>query len=106
MDATGKTVVVANYSTGSVAALPVQDDGSLGEATTFVQHSGSSVDPQRQKGPNAHSIVISPDNRFALAADLGIDKVLIYRLNPDSAGLTASESSLSRRCHLVPVRDT
>ena len=73
IDSTGKTVVLANYSTGSVAALPVQADGSLGEATSFVQHEGSSVNPKRQKAPYAHSIVISPDNRFALAADLGID---------------------------------
>ena len=88
VDATGMTVVVANYSTGSVAVLPVHDDGSLEPASAFVQHSGSSVDPNRQKGPNAHSIVVSPDNRFAMAADLGIDKVLIYRLNPVSAELT------------------
>jgi 6-phosphogluconolactonase len=92
IDATGKTVVVANYSTGSVAALPVQDDGSLDQASSFVQHSGSSVDPKRQKGPNAHSIVVSPDNRFALAADLGIDKILIYRLGSDSAKLTANQT--------------
>ncbi len=90
VDASGKTVVVANYSSGSVAALPVQNDGSLGMESGFVQHIGSSVDPSRQQGPNAHCIVISPDNRFALAADLGIDKVLIYRLNPDSATITAN----------------
>jgi len=78
VDATGKTVVVANYASGSVASLPVQKDGSLGKAASFVQHSGSSVDPARQKGPNAHSIVVSPDNRFAVAADLGIDKIQIY----------------------------
>ncbi|HIF01419.1 MAG: lactonase family protein [Fuerstiella sp.] len=88
VDATGRTVVVANYSTGSVAALPVQDDGSLGQAASFVQHSGSSVDPKRQTGPYAHSIVVSPDNRFALAADLGIDKILIYRLGAATADLT------------------
>jgi len=92
IDATGKTVVVANYSTGSVAALPVRDDGSLGEASSFIQHHGSSVDPNRQKGPNAHSILISPDNRFALAADLGIDKILIYRLNAASAKITINEA--------------
>ncbi len=90
--ANGKTVVVANYSTGSVATLPIQADGSLGKATGFVQHTGSSVDPKRQTGPNAHCIVVSPDNRFALAADLGIDKILIYRLNPRTARLTANET--------------
>ena len=48
-----------------------------------MQHTGSSVDPQRQKGPNAHSIVISPDNRFALAADLGIDKIMVEMTNDE-----------------------
>jgi 6-phosphogluconolactonase len=91
VDATGRTVVVANYSSGSVAALPVQKDGSLGEAASFFQHTGSGGDPARQKGPNAHSIVVSPDNRFALAADLGIDKILIYRLDAATAKLTANE---------------
>jgi len=90
IDASGKTVLVANYSTGSVAALPVQNDGSLGKAASFIQHSGSSVNPARQTGPNAHSIVVSPDNRFALAADLGIDKVLIYRLDAATAKIAAN----------------
>lgn len=92
VDATGRTVMVANYSSGSVAALPVQKDGSLGEAASFVQHSGTSEDPARQKGPNAHSIVASPDNRFALAADLGIDKILIYRLDAATAKLTSNDA--------------
>jgi len=92
VDATGKAVVVANYSTGSVAALPVLADGSLGEASSFIQHAGSSVDPKRQTGPNAHCIAISPNNRLALAADLGIDKVLIYNLNPDTATITPNET--------------
>ncbi len=91
VDATGKAVLVANYASGSVASLPVQKDGSLGEASSFVQHSGSGADPQRQKGPNAHSIVISPDNHFALAADLGIDKIMIYRLDAATAKLTLNE---------------
>ncbi|HRX79106.1 MAG TPA: beta-propeller fold lactonase family protein, partial [Pirellulaceae bacterium] len=81
VDATGKSVLVANYSTGSVAALPVLEDGSLGEAASFVQHVGSSIDPKRQTGPFAHSIITSPDNRFAYAADLGLDQILGYRLD-------------------------
>jgi 6-phosphogluconolactonase len=92
VDATSRTVVVANYSSGSVASLPVQKDGSLGEAASFVQHSGSGADPARQKGPNAHSIVVSPDNRFALAADLGIDKILIYHLDAATAKLTPNDA--------------
>lgn len=87
VDATGKTVLVANYSSGSVAALPVQADGSLGEAASFVQHVGSSVDPARQKEPHAHCFVVSPDNRFAYAADLGLDQVLAYKLDPSTAKL-------------------
>jgi len=88
VDATGKTVLVANYSTGSVASLPVREDGSLGEASSFIQHAGSSVDPKRQDGPYAHCIVVSPDNRFAFAADLGIDQVLGYCLDAAAAKLS------------------
>jgi 6-phosphogluconolactonase len=91
VDATGKTVLVANYASGSVAALPVKSDGSVDEAASFFQHEGSSVNPERQKGPNAHSIVISPDNRFALAADLGIDEIMIYRLDASTAALMPNE---------------
>jgi len=80
IDSDGKTVLVANYSTGNVASLPVNADGSLGEPAAFFQHEGASVDPKRQKGPNAHSIVVSPDNRFAYAADLGIDRILCYHI--------------------------
>lgn len=95
VDATGRSVLVANYSSGSVAAFPVQADGSLGVAASFVQHSGSSVDPQRQKGPNAHSFVVSPDNRFALAADLGIDRIMIYRLDAAKAKLAPNDAQPS-----------
>lgn len=91
VDATGKTVLVANYFTGSVASLPVMEDGSLGEASSFIQHAGSSVDPKRQDGPHAHCIVISPDNRFAYAADLGIDQVLGYRLDAATAKLSPNQ---------------
>ncbi len=81
LDKTGKFVLVANYDGGSVAAFEVQDDGSLSLVKGFVQHSGSSVDKQRQEGPHAHWIGVSPDNRFALAADLGLDDVMIYQLD-------------------------
>ncbi len=80
IDSSGKTVLVANYSSGNVASLPVKADGSLGEPAAFFQHEGASVNPKRQKGPNAHSIIVSPDNQFAYAADLGIDQILCYRL--------------------------
>ncbi len=96
VDATGKAVLVANYSTGSVASLPVREDGSLGEAVSFVQHAGSSVNPARQEGPHAHSIVVSPDNHFAFAADLGLDQVLGYRLDTATAKLEPNQPSFVR----------
>src|SRR5688572_10245832 len=80
VDATGKCVLVANYGSGSITALPIKADGSLGEAATTIQHTGSSVNPKRQTGPHAHFIIPSPDNRFALTCDLGLDKVLVYQL--------------------------
>lgn len=96
VDHTGKSVLVANYSTGSVAALPVAEDGSLGEAASFIQHTGFSIDPARQKGPHAHSIVVSPNNQFAYAADLGLDRILSYRLDPATAELTPSQQEFAR----------
>jgi 6-phosphogluconolactonase len=91
VDATGKSLLVANYGGGSIAALPIHADGSLGVATDIIQHSGSSVNTNRQTAPHAHSIYPSPDNRFALTCDLGLDKVFAYRLNPDAARLSAGE---------------
>ena len=81
LDKTGKFVLVANYDGGSVAVFPISEDGSIAPASAFLQHSGSSVDKERQEGPHAHWIGTSPDNRFALAADLGLDEVLIYRFS-------------------------
>ena len=96
VDATGKTVVVANYSTGSVASIPVLEDGSLGKASSFIQHKGSSVDSSRQKGPHAHCFVISPDNRFAYAADLGLDQVLGYRLDAVNSKISPNHQPFVR----------
>ncbi|WP_010587316.1 lactonase family protein [Schlesneria paludicola] len=91
VDSTGNTVLVANYSTGNIASFPVKKDGALGESVSFFQHVGSSVDPARQTGANAHCIVVSPDNRFALVADLGIDQILTYRLDAATSKLSPSE---------------
>ena len=90
VDKTGKDVLVANYDSGSVSVLPIQPDGKLGAATAFVQHQGSSADPQRQEGPHAHSINVDAANRFAFAADLGLDKVLVYRFDPAKGTLIAN----------------
>jgi 6-phosphogluconolactonase len=91
LDKAGKYALVANYGSGSVEALPIKPDGSLGEPTGFVQHTGASVNQNRQKEPHAHSINPSPDNRFAIAADLGLDKLLVYKLDPASGTLTAND---------------
>jgi 6-phosphogluconolactonase len=91
LDRSGKWVFVANYGGGSVAAFPVHADGTLGEASAFFQHTGSSVNPARQSGPHAHDAVVSPDNRFVLVADLGLDRILTYRLNPATGGLAPGD---------------
>jgi 6-phosphogluconolactonase len=96
VDKTGKMVVVANYTSGSVASLPVKADGSLGPPASFHQHTGSSIDPKRQKEPHAHCIVVSPDNRYAFSADLGLDQVRIYKLDPATAKLTPNDPPFAK----------
>jgi 6-phosphogluconolactonase len=81
VDKTGKYVLVANYTGGSVAVFPVLEDGRLGEASAFVQHTGHGANPERQAGPHAHSIDLSPDNRAAVVDDLGLDQTLIYKFD-------------------------
>ncbi len=96
LDKTGKHVLVANYTGGSVAVFPVLEDGRLGDASAFVQHRGSSVNRERQEGPHAHSIEMSPDNRFAIAADLGLDELLVYRFGPANGTLAANNPPFAR----------
>ncbi|MCO6454974.1 MAG: lactonase family protein [Pirellulaceae bacterium] len=96
VDATGQTLVVANYTTGNVAALPVRADGSLDEAATTFQHAGASINPTRQMEPHPHCMVISPDNRFAYVADLGIDQVLGYRLQAEAGKIAALDQPAGR----------
>jgi len=91
VDKTGKNLFVANYDGGSIAVLPIGADGKLGEASTAIQHHGSSVNKERQEGPHAHCIQPSPDNRFALVADLGLDEVLVYRFDPTKGTLTPND---------------
>ena len=91
VDSTGQAVAVANYGGGSVAVLPLSADGHLSEASAFVQHEGSSVDPDRQAAPHAHSVNFSPDNRFLIAADLGLDKLLVYRFGPGDGSLAPND---------------
>lgn len=76
----GRYVLVANYSTGSVAMFPVRDGGGLDAASDVVQHHGTGVNPERQEAPHAHSVTVDPTGQHALVADLGLDRVMVYRL--------------------------
>src|SRR6266513_131215 len=87
VDRTGRVVFVANYDGGSVALLPIQADGALAPATQVVQHKGRGPNAERQSEPHAHCIRADASNRFALAADLGADRVFVYRLDVDSKSL-------------------
>ena len=84
----GRMVFVANYGGGSIAAYRIQDDGSLGKASAFVQLQGSSVNKDRQQGPHAHGVTPDPSGRFLYVPDLGLDQVLVYRIEASSGGLS------------------
>ena len=88
LDATSNCLFVANYSGGSISSYQV--DGKLSESASFYQHEGKGVNEKRQNGPHAHSIYASPDNKFVYVADLGTDKVEIYKLDAETAKLTPS----------------
>ncbi len=88
VDATGRFVLVANFMSGSVCVLPIGADGSLGDASDFIQHQGSSVDPVRQAGPHAHAVEIDNDNAYVFVPDLGLDRVVIYAFDSRRGKLT------------------
>lgn len=92
VDRTGRFVLVANYSGGNVAVLPILSDGSLGEATDMKQDQGSSINTERQQGPHAHCIVLDPANRFAYTCDLGTDKIMLFRFDKRRGQLIPNES--------------
>jgi 6-phosphogluconolactonase len=92
IDKTGKFVLVANYTGGNVSVLPIVEGGKLGEPVEMVQHSGTGPDKARQEAAHAHSVNLSPDNRFALVCDLGIDKIMIYRFNEMTGKLTPADT--------------
>jgi 6-phosphogluconolactonase len=88
LDRTGRHLLVANYDSGSIAVLPVQGDGKLGSASSVVQHTGHGPNKERQGGPHAHAIAVDAANRYALVADLGLDKLLVYRFDPAAGSLS------------------
>jgi 6-phosphogluconolactonase len=86
VDRTGRTLVLTHYGNGFVASLPIGPDGRLGESTV-IQHTGRSVDPERQTSAHVHSATISPDNRHVIVCDLGLDRIFSYAIQRDSAKL-------------------
>jgi 6-phosphogluconolactonase len=86
----GKVALAANYGGGSVCSIPINPDGSLADGGSSIKHTGSSVNPNRQKESHAHSFNPDPTGKWAYAADLGLDKVLIYKIGGDGT-LTAND---------------
>jgi 6-phosphogluconolactonase len=91
LDRTAQFILVANYDGGNIAVWKIAPDGGIGERTAFVQHTGSSVDPQRQMHAFAHSIRTDPTNRFVLVADLGLDKLFVYKFDARNGSLTPND---------------
>ena len=87
VDQSGKYILVANYTGGSIAAFPISADGKLGKASAFVQHTGHGLNPKRQEAPHAHSIDLSPDEHFAFVDDLSLDELLVYKFDKSKGSL-------------------
>jgi 6-phosphogluconolactonase len=96
VDKTGHTLLVANYGAGSVAAIPLAADGRLADPPVLIQHKGSSVDPRRQRGPHAHGVFLSADNRFLFVPDLGLDQVMQYRLDAAKASIAPNDPPFAK----------
>jgi 6-phosphogluconolactonase len=95
VDATGKMLMVANYAGGSFASFPIAADGKLGEAASFFQLKGSGPDKSRQEMPHGHSVNLTKNDKFMLGADLGTDKVMIYKLDPPTGKMTESNPAFA-----------
>ncbi len=90
VDATGRFVLVAHYGGGSTSVLPINKDGSVGAVVSLIKHKGFSATP-RQKAPHAHSVHVGPNNKFAFAPDLGIDKVLVFQFDEKTGKITETQ---------------
>ncbi len=89
-DKTGQWVMVGNYTSGTLAVLPVSKAGALDTAVTVIEHSGAGVNQERQNEPHVHATVLSPDNKYLFVPDLGMDKLMHYRLNQKTGSLTSA----------------
>jgi 6-phosphogluconolactonase len=90
-DHTGRSAFAANYGGGSAASFSVGEDGRLSPSVSFFQYTGQGPDKERQKGPHAHRVTVSPDNRFLLVNDLGLDAIHVYRLDAGTGKLTLND---------------
>lgn len=94
LDRSGKHLLIANYTGGTVAVIPVSPDGHLSGASSVVKNEGTPGPVKdRQEGPHAHFIEASAGNRFAYVADLGLDRILIYRFDAEKGSLSRGQSS-------------
>ncbi len=91
VDHTGHSAFGANYNGGSATSFKLAKDGHLSPAVSFEQYTGHGPNKDRQEQPHAHRVTVSPDNRFLLVNDLGLDKIHIYRLDADTAKLTLND---------------
>jgi 6-phosphogluconolactonase len=95
VDQRGKDALVANYNSGSLSVFPINDQGNLGQMSAFIQDQGAGPNRQRQEGPHAHCIVTGPADRFVFACDLGLDKVMIFKFDPEKGSLVANDPAFA-----------
>ena len=91
VDPAGSCAVVANYSSGDMSVMPINPDGTLAAPSAVIKHTGSSVNPDRQRHAYPHSCNFDPSGKFALVPDLGVDKVYVYRFDPSSRSLSPAD---------------
>ena len=96
IDATGRWLLVSNYGSGSVGVLPIQQNGALGDLSCLVQHQGSGPNSARQEGPHAHSATFSPDQRFVIITDLGVDALITYIFDAHTGQLHTPHRTATR----------
>lgn len=92
VDPQGRFVYVSNYSGGNLSVFAIGEDGQVSEAVDVVEHEGSSINEHRQNAPHVHSVIPSVDGRFIYVSDLGIDRIMIYEVNPSTGELRTADN--------------
>jgi 6-phosphogluconolactonase len=91
VDHIGRAAFCANYVGGSASSFYLHPDGQISDAVSHFQYTGHGPNPERQEGPHAHRVTVSPDNRWLLVNDLGLDEIHVYHLDPTNAKLTPNQ---------------